>query len=174
MLRFLFCLDLTVVDHPYRMHNHPDHLDTAFFYSTKTRFAFHFCAFEKNFVIWCVAHFSSMVDLTCLSPWAPHLLRSLFPSTTRTRSTLGTPRTPPRTPSTSRTSPRSLSRQAAPSRITLAWRPAEWRKPSHNNFHIYSTGLVCVPDDCRNSWMLSQDYLVVMDEQLVQFLPKLK
>ena len=40
-----------------------------------------------------------------------------------------------RTLSTSRTSPRSPSRQVAPSRITLARRPAEWRKPVHNNFH---------------------------------------
>ena len=35
----------------------------------------------------------------------------------------------PRTLSTSRTSPSSLSRQVAPSRITLAWRPAECRNP---------------------------------------------
>ena len=31
--------------------------------------------------------------------------------------------------------PASLGRQVAPSRITLAWRPAEWRKPAHNNSH---------------------------------------
>ena len=33
------------------------------------------------------------------------------------------------------TSPSSPSRQAAPPRITLAWRPAEWRKPAHDNSH---------------------------------------
>ena len=35
-----------------------------------------------------------------------------------------------RTPSTSRTPPSSLGRQVAPSRITLASRPAEWLKPA--------------------------------------------
>ena len=40
-----------------------------------------------------------------------------------------------RTLSTSSTSPSSLRRQVAPTRITLAWRPAEWRKPAHNNSH---------------------------------------
>ena len=32
--------------------------------TTQARFAFHFCAPEKSFVIWCVAHVSSMVALT--------------------------------------------------------------------------------------------------------------
>ena len=48
------------------------------------------------------------------------LIHSSFYYDTRTRSTTGTTRTTPRTPSTSRTSPSSLSRQAAPSRISLA------------------------------------------------------
>ena len=57
-------------------------------------------------------------------------------SHSRTSSTIGTTRATPRNPSTSRTSPSCLSRQVAPSRITLAWRPAEWRKPPHHNSHI--------------------------------------
>ena len=44
---------------------------------------------------------------------------------TRTRNTIGTTRATPITPSTSRTSPSSHNRQAAPSRITLTWTPAE-------------------------------------------------
>ena len=40
-----------------------------------------------------------------------------------------------RTLSTSSVSPGSPSRQAAPSRITLAWKPAEWRKPGQDNSH---------------------------------------
>ena len=41
----------------------------------------------------------------------------------------------PRALRTSRTSPSSLGRQVAPSRITLAWRPAEWRKTTHHSSH---------------------------------------
>ena len=48
-----------------------------------------------------------------------------------------------RTLSTSRTSPRSLSRQVAPSRSTLAWRPAERRKPAHNNSHRLRARTTC-------------------------------
>ena len=48
-----------------------------------------------------------------------------------------------RTLSTSSTSPSSLSRQIAPSRITVAWRPAEWRKPAHNNSYRLWAQRVC-------------------------------
>ena len=45
----------------------------------------------------------------------------------------------PRTLSTSRTSPSSLSRHVAQSKITLAWRPAQWRKPAHQISHTFLT-----------------------------------
>ena len=35
-----------------------------------------------------------------------------------------------------RTSSSSPSRQVAPSRIILAWRPTEWQQPAHDNSHI--------------------------------------
>ena len=57
------------------------------------------------------------------------LIHSSFYHDTRTRSTIGSTWSSPRTP----------SRQAAPSRITLAWKPAEWRKPAHDNSHIWRT-----------------------------------
>ena len=79
----------------------------------------HPCAPEKDLSSG-VTHVSSMV----VSPAIHHkhlifLIHSSFYDT-RTRSTIGTTRATPRTPSTSRTSPCSLSRQAAPSRITPA------------------------------------------------------
>ena len=79
------------------------------------------CAPEKNLSSG-VAHVSPFV---VLSPAVYHehiiifLIHSSFYHDTRTR----------RTPSTSRTSPSSPSRQAAPSRITLACRVAETRAP---------------------------------------------
>ena len=45
---------------------------------------------------------------------------------------------PPRTPCTSWTSPGSPSGQAAPSRTSLAWKPAGWRIPAQNTLHIFS------------------------------------
>ena len=39
-------------------------------------------------------------------------------------------------------SPSSPSRQAAPTRITLAWKPAEWRKPAHDSSHRNNIFLV--------------------------------
>ena len=86
------------------------------------RVAFHLCALENSFVFWCC----NMSHLWLL----PHM-----PSTTSTSSSFTLPtateeeraaqsrttRATPRTAGTSRTSPSSLSRQAAPSRITLAW-----------------------------------------------------
>ena len=82
----------------------------------------HLCAPEKNLSSG-VAHVSSLV----YSPAVYHehvifLIHTSFYDT-RTRSTIGATRaTVLRTTSTSCTSPSSLSRQAAPSRITLAWK----------------------------------------------------
>ena len=70
-------------------------------------------------------------------------MHSLFYHYTRTRSTIGTTRSFPRTSRTSCTSPCSPSRQAAPSRITLACKPAEWRKPAHDNSHCLCVCCVC-------------------------------
>ena len=86
------------------------------------------CASEKNLSS-DFAHVTSVFD----SPAVHHehfiyLIHSPSYHDTRTRSTIGTTWSTPRTHSTSRTSPSSLSRQAAPSRITLTWKPAEWRK----------------------------------------------
>ena len=86
-------------------------------------------------LVWSMSH--PCCWLTCRSPRAHHLPHSLFllPLHTRTRSTIGTTWSSLRTPSTPCASPSSRSRQAAPSSITLAWRPAEWRKPAHHNSH---------------------------------------
>ena len=81
----------------------------------------HLCAPEKESVIWS-AHVSPFVALL-LAVYHGHitfLVHCSFYHDTRTRSTIWTTRSPPRTPSSSCTSPRSPSRQAAPSRITLA------------------------------------------------------
>ena len=91
-----------------------------------------------------VAHVPPVVALS-LAVHLEHtifLIHSSFYHDTRTRSTTGATRTPPRTPSSSCASPSSPSRQAAPSRITLAWKPAEWRKPAHNNSHRNNIFLV--------------------------------
>ena len=74
-------------------------------------------------------------SLTCFFPRAYHLPHSLFFHNTRTRSTIGTTGSTPRTPSATCTCPISPSRQAAPSRITLAWKSAEWRKRAQNIRH---------------------------------------
>ena len=87
----------------------------------------HLCSPEKNLSS-SVAHVSPFVVLS-LAVYHEHIIfltHSSFYHDTRTR----------RTPSTSRTSPSYPSRQAAPSRITLAWKPAEWRKTAHNIFHM--------------------------------------
>ena len=94
------------------------------------------CAWKES-VIWS-AHVSPFV---ALSPAVYHeriifFIHSSFYHDTRTRTTIGTTRSTPRTPSASWTSPGSPSRQAAPSRVTLAWKPAEWRKPAHDILHI--------------------------------------
>ena len=75
---------------------------------------------EKQVLSSGVSHVSSLVA----SPAFHHehfifFIHSSFYDT-RTRSTIGTKRATPRTLSTSRTSPSSLSRQVAPSSITLA------------------------------------------------------
>ena len=80
----------------------------------------HLCAPEKSPVIWS-AHVSSLVD----SPTFHYehiifLIHSSFYHNTTTLSRKGSTRSPPRTPSSSCTPPSSPSRQAAPSRITLA------------------------------------------------------
>ena len=77
--------------------------------------------------------FKTLISREILKIRNPH---SSFYHDSRTRSTtIGTTRSSPRTPSTSCTSPSSLSRQAAPSRTTLAWKPAEWRTPAQNILH---------------------------------------
>ena len=53
-----------------------------------------------------------------------------------------------RTPSTSSTSPRPPSRQATPSRTTLTWKPAEWRKPAQNILHKLRDQRTCDQGDC--------------------------
>ena len=78
----------------------------------QSRIAFHLCAPEKNLSS-SVAHLSPFVVVSPAVYYHEHiifLIHSSFYHDTRTR----------RTPSTSRTSPSSPSRQAAPSRITLA------------------------------------------------------
>ena len=74
-----------------------------------------------------VAHVSPVVALS-LAVHLEHiifLIHSSFYHDTRTRSTNGATRSPPRIPSSSCESPSSPSRHAAPSRITLAWKPAK-------------------------------------------------
>ena len=71
------------------------------------------------------AGFAHVSPFVVLSPavYNEHIIfiiHSSFYHDTRTRSTTGTTRATPGTPSTPCTSPSSLSRQAAPSRITLA------------------------------------------------------
>ena len=93
------------------------------------------CAWKES-VIWS-AHVSPFV---ALSPAVYHEhiifpIHSYFYHDTRTRSTIGTTGSSPRTPSTSWTSPGSPSRHAAPSGITLAWKPAPCRKPAQDNSH---------------------------------------
>ena len=82
----------------------------------------HLCA-PKQFLSSGVTHVSSMVVLSRAFLHEHFLFFTCLSYHT------------PRTLSASRTSPSSLSRQVAPSRITLAWRPAEWRKPAHHNSH---------------------------------------
>ena len=100
----------------------------------RTRLAqdFHnFFVLCKESVIWS-AHVSPFVALA-LAAYHEHiffLMHSSFYHDTRTRTTIGTTRSTPRTRSTSSTSPRPPSWQAAPSRTTLAWKPGEWRKPA--------------------------------------------
>ena len=96
-----------------------------------TRIAFHLCAREKILSSG-VAHVSSLV---VLSPAFHHehitlLMHSSLYHDTRTRSIIGTTRSTPRTPSTSRTSPSSLSRQEAPYHSGVkTCRVAETRAP---------------------------------------------
>ena len=94
-------------------------------------------------------------SLTCRVPWThdlPHSLSSFYHDT-RTRSTIGTTWSSPRKPSTSWTSPGSPSRQAAPSRITLAWKPAEWRKPAQDySRRLWAQGACDCLEDRRLSW----------------------
>ena len=47
-------------------------------------------------------------------------------------------------------------RAASQKRITLAWRPAEWRKPAHNNSHRSWAQRACDRlKDLRNNWSIS-------------------
>ena len=104
------------------------------------------CAWKES-VIWS-AHVSPFV---ALSPAVYHehiifLIRSSFYHDTRTRTTTGTTRSTPRTP----------GRQAAPSRTTLTWELAKWRNPAQNIFHSLWAQRAC---DCfkdpRNNWSIS-------------------
>ena len=103
----------------------------------------HLCAPEESSHL--VSHMSHPLLLSHLPFTWEHiifLIHSSFYHDTRTRSTTGATRSPPRTPSSSCASPSSPSRQAAPSRIALAWKPAEWRKPAHDNSHRNNIFLV--------------------------------
>ena len=89
--------------------------------TAQARFAFHLCAPEKSFVI-CSAHVSPFVPLS-LAFHHEHiffLIHSSFFHDTRTRTTIGTTRSIPRTPSAPSSSPRTPGRKAPPSRTTLA------------------------------------------------------
>ena len=91
-----------------------------------------------------VAHVSPVVALSPPDHFE-HIIflnHSSFYHDTRTRSTTGATRSPPRTHSSSCASPSSPSRQAAPWIITLAWKPAEWPKPAHDNPHRNNIFLV--------------------------------
>ena len=75
------------------------------------------CAWKESGHL--VLHVSSFVALSL----AVHHERIIFLIHSSFYHNTRTPWSTPRTPSTSRTSPSSLSWQAAPSRITLSWRP---------------------------------------------------
>ena len=99
------------------------------------------CAWEESIHLVCsMSH-----------PWLSHLAfitstsSSSFNLPSMTQHSIGTTRRTPRTPSTSRTAPSFLSRQDAPSRITLAWRPAKRRKSSHHISHRFWAQRTC---DC--------------------------
>ena len=123
----------------------------------------HLCALEKSLVIWCVSGLIHGCCLTCLSLRALHLPHSLFllrhKNTQHNRYKKSISEN---TQYITHTSPSSLSRQVAPSRITLVWRTAEWRKPAHHNSHKMSTiRLTC-------SSCLSVDHLLVICTRLQQ------
>ena len=67
------------------------------------------------------------------------LIHSSLYHDTRTRTTFGSTRSTPRTPSASSTSPGSPSRRATLSRTTLAWKPTAWRKPAQHILHSCSS-----------------------------------
>ena len=127
----------------------------------------HLGAPDKNVVIWC---FPCLIlgCLTCPSPRALQLPHSLF--------FLGHKKNAAQSvqPEQLREHPvhhaHSLSRQVAPSRITLARRPAEWRKPAHNNSHNLQR-YVRIQDFCwsqgkttdqsfRETWCRNKIFLV--------------
>ena len=113
----------------------------------------------KESVIWS-AHVSPFV---ALSPAVCHehiifLIRCSFYHYTSTRSTIGTTRSTPRTPSTSSTSPSSPIREAAPSRTTLAWKPAEWRKPAQNILHRLWAQRAC---DCLKDRQINRSISIM-------------
>ena len=109
------------------------------------------CAWKES-VIWS-AHLTLCCSLACRS--LEHIIFLIHSSTTTQEHALQiwTTRSTPRIPSTSWTSPSSPSRQAAPSRITVAWKPAEWRKPAHDNSHrLWGQGARDCLKDRRLSW----------------------
>ena len=103
-------------------------------HALRSRIALSLCA-RKESVIWS-AHVSPFVAFA-LAVHHEHicfLIHSSIYNDTRTRTTIGTTRSTLRTPSTPSTSPRPPGRQATPSRTTLSWKPAEWRKPFSTSF----------------------------------------
>ena len=101
------------------------------------------CAWKES-VIWS-AHVSPFV---VLPPAVQHeqiffLICSSSYHDTRTRTTIGTTRSTPRTPSASSTSPSKPCRKASLSRTTLAWKPAEWLKPAQHLLHTSTRGSKC-------------------------------
>ena len=90
---------------------------------------------------WCSWKESSHLVFSMSHPWLSHLLLTTSTSTSSFALPSMTHKhaAPSVQPEQLREHPvhhaHSLSRQVAPSRITLARRLAEWRKPAHNNSH---------------------------------------
>ena len=99
--------------------------------------AWHLCTPEKSLSSGLI-HDSSL--LVVASPAVHHehiffLIHSFFYHNSRTRTTIGTTRSSPRTPSAWSTSPRTTCLKASLSRTTLSWKPAEWRNPAQHILH---------------------------------------
>ena len=102
---------------------------------TRSRIAFHLCAPEKSLVIWCAACLILCCSFACRFPRDHHLPYSLF-LLPRHKNTQHHRCNMINSESTQYiTHPSSPSRQAAPSRTTMAGKPAEWREPAHDSSH---------------------------------------